>query len=93
MSIKKKLLCGLTALALAVSAAPSVEMLRSSVSAAEDITNQMEWGAVKIGGGGFVSGIVTGKEVMYARTDVGGAYKYNYETKQVYGKILRKIGN
>ena len=82
MSIKKKLLCGLTALALAVSAAPSVEMLRSNVSAAEDITNQMEWGAVKIGGGGFVSGIVTGKEVMYARTDVGGAYKYNYETRQ-----------
>ena len=41
-----------------------------------------EWGGVKITGGGFVSGIVTGKDVMYARTDVGGAYKYNYETEQ-----------
>ena len=40
----------------------------------------MEWGAVEIGGGGFVSGIVTGQREMYARTDVGGAYKYNYET-------------
>lgn len=49
------------------------------VDAAEDISASMEWGAVRIGGGGFVSGIVTGKEVMYARTDVGGAYKYNYD--------------
>ena len=24
--------------------------------------------------------IITGKNVMYARTDVGGAYKYNYDT-------------
>lgn len=39
----------------------------------------MDWNALEIGGGGFVSGIVTGKNVMYARTDVGGAYKYNFE--------------
>ena len=31
---------------------------------------------------GFVSGIVTGEDVMYARTDVGGAYKYNYDTEE-----------
>ena len=42
----------------------------------------MEWGAVEIGGGGFVSGIVTGQKEMYLRTDVGGAYKYNYETNR-----------
>lgn len=40
----------------------------------------MDWNALEIGGGGFVSGIVTGKNVMYARTDVGGAYKYNFES-------------
>jgi hypothetical protein len=41
-----------------------------------------EWDGVEITGGGFVSGIVTGNDVMYARTDVGGAYKYNYDTEE-----------
>ena len=51
------------------------------VQAATSIESSYKWGTLKIGGGGFVSGIVTGKDVMYARTDVGGAYKYNYETE------------
>ena len=42
----------------------------------------MEWGSVEIGGGGFVTGIITGQKEMYLRTDVGGAYKYNYETNR-----------
>ena len=45
-----------------------------------DISSQMTWDTLKIGGGGFVSGIVTGQKAMYARTDVGGAYRYNYKT-------------
>lgn len=53
----------------------------ASVSAA-DLESEYSWGTVEIGGGGFVSGIITGKEVMYARTDVGGAYKWNYTTKK-----------
>lgn len=55
---------------------------------AESIENRMEIGTMGISGGGFVSGIVTGKEAMYARTDVGGAYKYNYDTnrwEQLFG--------
>jgi hypothetical protein len=38
------------------------------------------WRAVTIGGGGFVSGIVASSQVpnlIYARTDVGGAYRWN----------------
>ena len=45
-------------------------------------TRSYEWGTFNIGGGGFVSGIVTGKREMYLRTDVGGAYKYDYENKK-----------
>src|SRR5687768_15217516 len=38
------------------------------------------WDNVDIGGGGFVSSIITNrkeKTLMYARTDVGGAYRFN----------------
>ena len=88
MKIKKKLLGIITALAITVSAAPSVITVNQQAFAAEDVTATMNWGAVEIGGGGFVSGIVTGQKEMYLRTDVGGAYKYNYdkgEWEQLFG--------
>ena len=59
-------------------------------AATKDISDTMNWGTLRIGGGGFVSGIITGKKVMYARTDVGGAYRYNYTTEsweQLFGFI------
>ncbi len=43
------------------------------------------WNSVAIGGGGFVSGIITSKttaNLMYARTDVGGAYRWNSATSK-----------
>ena len=40
------------------------------------------WGKLKIGGGGFLSGLVIGQREMYLRTDVGGAYKYDYKKKE-----------
>jgi xyloglucan-specific exo-beta-1,4-glucanase len=39
-----------------------------------------KWGNITMGGGGFVSGLIaskTEKNVIYARTDVGGAYRWN----------------
>lgn len=83
MKLKTKLFSVITACTLVLSASAGIN---SSVSFAEtaskDISDTMEWGAVEIGGGGFVSGIVTGQKEMYLRTDVGGAYKYNYETNR-----------
>jgi xyloglucan-specific exo-beta-1,4-glucanase len=38
------------------------------------------WGTVTMGGGGFVSAIITSQKeqnLIYARTDVGGAYRWN----------------
>ena len=81
MKLKTKALSVITACALVLTASagmkPSVSFAETS---SKDISNTMEWGAVEIGGGGFVSGIITGQKEMYLRTDVGGAYKYNYET-------------
>ncbi|MDO5576849.1 MAG: 1,4-beta-glucanase, partial [Fibrobacter sp.] len=42
------------------------------------------WGTVTMGGGGFVSAIITTnaeKNLIYARTDVGGAYRWNEKDK------------
>jgi photosystem II stability/assembly factor-like uncharacterized protein len=46
---------------------------------------QYVWRAVAMGGGGFVDGIIfhpTEKNLMYARTDVGGAYRWDDKTQQ-----------
>jgi hypothetical protein len=42
------------------------------------------WRSVKIGGGGFVSGVVPSRSragLWYARTDVGGAYRWTAESR------------
>ncbi len=47
----------------------------------ESIEDEYDWGTLEISGGGFVSSIVTGDTQMYARTDVGGAYRYDYDSQ------------
>ena len=97
MKLKTKALSVITACALVVSASVGI---KPSVSFAEpsskDISNTMEWGSVEIGGGGFVTGIITGQKEMYLRTDVGGAYKYNYETNrwdQLLHSLMKQTGD
>gem|GEM_PF-2032472 len=49
-----------------------------------DLTASYEWEPLKIGGGGFVTGIdinPTEQGLIYARTDVGGAYRFQPETR------------
>ena len=53
-----------------------------------------KWNSIKFGGGGFVTGIITcptEKNLIYARTDVGGAYRWVEET-QSWKSISYAIG-
>lgn len=82
MKTLTKTVAGALSLCLGIACiAPGTAAPADSASA-KDLSATMEWNAVKIGGAGFVSGIVTGKKEMYLRTDVGGAYKYNYEKNE-----------
>lgn len=82
MNLLKKSAAGLFALCLSVVCIAPNSAGFQDASAAADVSKSMTWDAVKIGGAGFVSGIVTGQKEMYLRTDVGGAYKWNYETSE-----------
>ena len=69
-------LCG----SLALSSLLGSSTTLTASAETDSVADQTKVGTLGIAGGGFVSGIITGKNVMYARTDVGGAYKYNYDT-------------
>src|SRR5258708_10642912 len=58
----------------------SVILIPRLVSASVQQTKPYIWRNVKIGGGGFVSGVTfhpTERNLVYARTDIGGAYVSN----------------
>jgi photosystem II stability/assembly factor-like uncharacterized protein len=63
---------------LALSALPAVAV-------AQPASVAYTWKSVPIVGGGFVDGFIfhpTAKDVLYARTDMGGAYRRNPQTKR-----------
>ena len=89
----KKTAAGVFALGMAavcVAQTDGFSGVNKAYAATKDISSTMEWDTLRMGGAGFVSGIVRGKSEMYLRTDVGGAYRYDYEQKrwvQLFGFI------
>ena len=75
-----KLRPALSILALAI-ALPATKTSAADAPAAVPYN----WKSVQIVGGGFVDGFVfhpTAKDVLYARTDIGGAYRRNPQTQR-----------
>ena len=81
MNLFKKTVAGILISCMTVSAVPySNNYISGDVSAvSESVADTMKWDTLRIGGAGFTSGIVTGQKEMYLRTDVGGAYKWDYD--------------
>ncbi len=53
--------------------------------AQQDISGSYQWSPIRIGGTGFVTGLIsssTDPNLRYARTDVGGFYKWNAEKNE-----------
>ena len=83
MKQTKKWVSVLTAAAMLCTGIGAVKTVTPiQASAADSIEDSMNWDTLNIGGGGFVSGIIPGDDQMYARTDVGGAYRYDYDQKR-----------
>ncbi|MCR4646370.1 MAG: 1,4-beta-glucanase [Oscillospiraceae bacterium] len=76
----KKAISAVLCAAMLGSAAASLPAIPAQ--ATDTIESAYTWDTLKMGGAGFVSGIVTGQKEMYLRTDVGGAYRYDYEKKE-----------
>jgi hypothetical protein len=79
-------LAGLVAAALAACGGGSSPSSQAPVFAATsgsvDVTGT-RWSSVKFGGGGYVPGLIyhpTNPSLLYARTDVGGAYRWDPAT-------------
>ena len=57
-------------------------------------TGEYEWGEMEIPGGGFMTGYVFNPNVpdrLYCRTDVGGAWRYNFKT-EYWENITKWVG-
>src|ERR671914_2119262 len=88
----KNLACALASLLLAVAAAlTAVALSPAATAAASDPYN---WKNVQIAGGGFVPGIIfnqSQRDLIYARTDIGGAYRWN-QSSQSWIPLLDWVG-
>ncbi|MEV0429877.1 cellulose binding domain-containing protein [Micromonospora sp. NPDC050495] len=92
----RRSLASVAAAALAATAAAVVVQLAATptVPAAAAAAEPYSWKNVRIDGGGFVPGIVfnqTEKNLIYARTDIGGAYRWE-QASQSWTPLLDHVG-
>src|SRR5450830_1894158 len=72
------------AVSVAITAMAAIAPLSAVPAAAAATSTGYTWGNVEVVGGGFVPGIVFNqaqKDLVYARTDIGGAYRLDPATQ------------
>ncbi|GAA4918667.1 cellulose binding domain-containing protein [Streptomyces coeruleoprunus] len=96
--MKRHLLAGLAlAAGLLAGVPPAAQAAPAAEAAAEPAAiaaDTYTWKNVRIDGGGFVPGIVfnrSEKDLAYARTDIGGAYRWQQSTK-TWTPLLDSVG-
>ncbi|MBX6355527.1 MAG: cellulose binding domain-containing protein [Micromonosporaceae bacterium] len=83
--LRRSLAVAAAAATVAAVAAVSVQVAANPVPAAAAASDPYNWKNVQIAGGGYVPGIVfnpTERNLIYARTDIGGAYRWNESTQR-----------
>ena len=68
-----------------ISIVAGLALTTASLATASDLSSQYQWKPVRIGGGGYVVGMVLhplDSTIRYARTDVGNAYRWDRATTQ-----------
>jgi xyloglucan-specific exo-beta-1,4-glucanase len=83
--LRRRLVSLLAVLALATATAVAGQVLVNSPPARAVAADAYAWKNVTIGGGGFVPGIIFNQSrpnLVYARTDIGGAYRWNPTTSR-----------
>ena len=64
---------------------PFAGLFLATILSLQSQENPFKWRTVEMGGGGFVSGLIanpTKPGLIFARTDVGGAYRWQNETEE-----------
>ncbi len=92
--IRKALLSSGIALAMIALAGVPVLLSVNAPPAAAAATQTYSWNNVQIGGGGFVPDIVFNaaqQNLIYARTDIGGAYRWN-QTTSTWTPLMDWVG-
>ncbi|MBV1852032.1 cellulose binding domain-containing protein [Catellatospora tritici] len=80
---RTRTIAGAVAATLAAGALAVVTQLAGGTPALAAASEPYTWKNVRIDGGGFVPGIIfnpTEQNLIYARTDIGGAYRWNQST-------------
>lgn len=90
----KKIVSAITTVALCIGLLGSAATAAPAANKQKEVKSESyEWGRAQVVAGGFIPGIIfnqTEKDLIYARTDMGGAYRWD-SAKQKWVQLLNSI--